>query len=175
VFELYLVDIEPDIADALGAAFEDCPEVRVACGDILSLAENTVVSPANGFGFMDGGVDLRYRDALGDQAETEVRRAVSTRPEGYLPVGVAVLVRTGHARIPNLVAAPTMIGPGVVEPANSFFAMAAMLKEAAKRPDRVTKVFCPGLATGTGRVAPPIAAREMAAAYRKWRASVRRT
>ncbi len=31
----------------------------------------------------------------------------------------------------------------------------------------IKEVYCPGLGTGTGRVAPETAAKEMAAAYRK--------
>ncbi|MFC1812773.1 hypothetical protein ACFL03_08780 [Thermodesulfobacteriota bacterium] len=71
-----------------------------------------------------------------------------------------------------MIAAPTMISPGPVSAANCFFAMSAVLQTAYRNDNLVKKVFCPGLATGTGRVDPTIAAREMANAYKKWNQKV---
>jgi len=67
-----------------------------------------------------------------------------------------------------MISAPTMVGPGPVGQENCFFAMAAVLNSAWENRDKIKKLFCPGLATGTGRVAYHLAAREMADAYRKW-------
>jgi hypothetical protein len=53
---LHFVDIDGDVVSALRAAFRDHPEVTCADGEILSLAHNTLVSPANAYGFMDGGI-----------------------------------------------------------------------------------------------------------------------
>jgi hypothetical protein len=61
-----------------------------------------------------------------------------------------------------------MFLPETVPAANVFFAMAAMLKKAYECRDVVKEVYCPGLGTGTGRVAPGIAAHEMAQAYGKF-------
>lgn len=167
--ELLLVAIDEDLALAWEDAFAAFPEVRILEGDILALAENTIVSPANSYGFMDGGIDRLYTDFFGLRPQTEVQERIARRPEGLLPVGAAELVETGHARIPFMIAAPTMVSPDPVDRANAFFAMSAVLQTAAKHPSLVRKVFCPGLATGTGRVAPEFAAEEMAHAYRKWK------
>lgn len=88
--------------------------MTVQQGELLSLAENTVVSPANSSGFMDGGIDRAFVAFFGSQLQERVQDTIIRRPEGHLPVGASVVVRTGHARIPYLIVAPTMLGPEAV-------------------------------------------------------------
>ena len=132
LIELWLVDAYPDVAAALRVAFADCEGVSVACDDILALAENTIVSPANGQGFMDGALDASCAACFGPALQTEVRRRIAMRPDGMLPVGASLRVATGHGRIPLRIVAPTMPGPGTVDPKNAFFAMAAVLNVASQ-------------------------------------------
>ena len=167
MISLNLVAIDPELIDAWEVAFKPFPEVRIMAADILAVASNTIVSPANSYGYMDGGLDRLLTDFFGLRPQQEVQAAIARRPEGYLPVGSAVLVNTGHARIPYMISAPTMFLPEPIPAANVFFAMSAMLQTAHAHKDVVKAVYCPGLGTGTGRVAPDIAAREMAHAYAK--------
>lgn len=44
---------------------EDAPQIEVFRGDILDSGCGAVVSPANSFGFMDGGVDLLFSRYFG--------------------------------------------------------------------------------------------------------------
>ena len=167
--KLHLVDINTDLITEWEKAFSEFENVTVQCADILTVAENTIVSPANSYGFMDGGIDRLYTDFFGLRPQTEIQQYIATREEGFLPVGAAVLVNTGHKKVPFMISAPTMMSLGAVPPSNCFYAMAAILFVADKhKKDKVTDIYCPGLATLTGRVAPDIAAVEMANAYRKW-------
>ena len=165
---IHLVDSDRDVAQALQAAFASYPEVLVAEGDILALARVCLVSPANSYGFMDGGIDAQYTAFFGLRPQTELQEHIARRPEGELPVGSSIVVRTGHQRIPYMICAPTMITPGPVPKHNAFYAMAAVLNAIARNRESLTDVFCPGLCTGTGRVSPADAAGEMAHAYAKW-------
>lgn len=167
--KLFLVDLNPDLVGAWDKIFNGAREVTALCGDILALAENTIVSPANSYGFMDGGIDMAYTDHFGLRPQTEIQKQIALREEGYLPVGAAVFVETGNPRVPYMISAPTMETPGAVSAANAFFAMSAVLQAAARHRDVVTSVYCPGLATGIGQVSPKRAAEEMAKAYFKWR------
>jgi O-acetyl-ADP-ribose deacetylase (regulator of RNase III) len=167
--ELWLVDMNHELVRAWQKAFGDFDEVHIECENILDIAENTIVSPANSYGYMDGGIDLAYTDYFGLKPQEEIQKKISLRPEGYLPVGSAVLVVTGDNKIPYLISAPTMLSPGPVDSSNAFFAMSAILQVAHKNNHIVQKVFCPGLATGIGRVPYVQAAGEMAHAYGKWR------
>lgn len=59
------------------------------------MAEHCVVSPANSYGFMDGGIDAAYRSFFGLQIERTVQEAVARRPEGRLPVHLRQLRELG--------------------------------------------------------------------------------
>jgi hypothetical protein len=62
--KLYLVDRSPDLITAWQELFAGLNNVFICEGDILSIAEDTIVSPANSYGFMDGGIDRSYLDFL---------------------------------------------------------------------------------------------------------------
>jgi O-acetyl-ADP-ribose deacetylase (regulator of RNase III) len=164
--ELWLIDLNLELVDAWKRTFSGLSNVFFQHGDILSMAENAIVSPANSFGLMDGGIDRDYSNRFGLGMQNRVFEAIAERPEGKLPVGAAVVIETGDAKIPWLVCAPTMVTPGPVPKSHAFFAMAAALTAAQRH--QIQKLFCPGLATGIGCVPPEEAAAEMAAAYRKW-------
>ncbi len=98
--KLSLVDNSPDVAESLRRAFLDYPEVVVAEGDILTVARCALVSPANSYGYMDGGIDRLYVAKLGADLQRRVLEAIDRESNGYVPVGSAVLVTTGNATIP---------------------------------------------------------------------------
>jgi hypothetical protein len=79
---LHLVDHNRHLVNAWTKAFREFPEVTVEQGDLLAIAEHCVVSPANSYGFMDGGIDAAYRAFFGAQIERTVQDAVTRRPEG---------------------------------------------------------------------------------------------
>ncbi|HEY7331124.1 MAG TPA: macro domain-containing protein [Gemmataceae bacterium] len=170
---LYLVDDHPDLIEALRHAFAAFPEVSVTCGNILAVAENTLVSPANSRGYMDGGIDRRYLDFFGQRLQQTVQEAIQRRPEGLLPVGAALIVATGSPRIPYLIVAPTMTEPERIEADHCYRAMRAILRIAEQHAEIVEGVYCPGLGTGVGGVSFSDAARAMAEAYANWK--VKRT
>lgn len=166
---LYLVDADATVAVALSEAFRPFPEVVVAHGDLLAVAQNTVVSPANSYGFMDGGIDAAFRKFFGAAVEIRVREAIGRRQEGYLPIGASLVVLTGNARIPYMIVAPTMVAPETIESQNCYRAMRAVLRVASAHEEVGEAVYCPGLGTGVGQVAPKEAAREMVEAYKDWK------
>ncbi|MGL5806692.1 MAG: macro domain-containing protein [Xenococcaceae cyanobacterium] len=166
--KLYLVDTNPLLVDAWSKAFAEFSDVQIEQGNILEVAENTIVSPTNSYGFMDGGLDRLYIDFFGVTPQNNLRQMIQERKEGYLPVGSGVLVHTGHHLIPYTICVPTMLMPEAVPAANSFYAMIAVLRTAVSHCNIVKKIFCPGLATGIGGVEPEMAAQEMVSAYRKW-------
>jgi hypothetical protein len=61
---VHLRDINAGIVKAWEQAFADVPEVHVSRGDIFEHKADAIVSPANSFGFMDGGIDC-IRSILG--------------------------------------------------------------------------------------------------------------
>lgn len=164
---LHLVDRDPAVVEALRNAFSGWPDVTVATGDILELASDAVVSPANSYGYMDGGLDRRLVEVCGDQLQRSVLQQFDVIGDGTLAVGRAVTVATRHGRIPWLIVAPTMAHPDGATAASVYFAMSAVLLEAERHPG-IARVYCPGLGTGVGQLDPATAGFEMARAYARW-------
>jgi O-acetyl-ADP-ribose deacetylase (regulator of RNase III) len=165
---LHFADINPSVTHALGDCFRLYPEVEILCANLVAVAKHCVVSPANSYGFMDGGIDAAYLAYFGPGIQTAVQSAIARRPEGYLPVGAAVAVKTGDGPIPYLIAAPTMETPGEVPASYAGRALRAVLRLVDAHPELGEDIYCPGLTTLTGRTDPMEAAQSMADAYRHW-------
>jgi len=174
---LVLAAVEPPLADAWEDACGDLAFVTVHRGSILDVACDAVVSPANSFGFMDGGIDAGYMEFFGESIQLRVRRQIYDHHAGELLVGAADLVATGHAAIPFLSAAPTMRVPMVLhESVNAYRAARAVLllvqrgrfvsgRHAGERiAERVRVLAMPGLGTGVGRIGFSTCARQVRAA-----------
>jgi len=169
--DLHLVDTDPAVVDAWKVAFAEFSEIEIQRSDLLTLARGCVVSPANGYGFMDGGIDAEYRAFFGPSIEFAVREAVARRPEGHLPIGAAIVVATKHSRVPYMIVAPTMLTPEAVEGRNVYRAMRAILRVTVREKLMDADVYCPGLGTGVSLVSPSEAAALMASAYADWKRS----
>lgn len=162
--KILLVDRDPGIARAWREAFAEFVEVEVIEGDYFSREADAIVSPANSFGIMDGGLDLAIRDVLGYEIQRRVQRAIVERHHGELPIGCAELVPTGDARWPHLVVAPTMrIPERVAQTMNAYLAFRAVLL-VCKRAS-ISSVVCCGLATGIGLMEPRRCAIQMRLAF----------
>jgi O-acetyl-ADP-ribose deacetylase (regulator of RNase III) len=164
-------------------AFADLGEVTVSQGDIFStepgpLKDNTpivvradaIVSPANSFGFMDGGIDAVYTHQFGFGLEERLRTLLASEHGGELPVGSAVIVETEDEAIPWRISAPTMWVPEPVpETVNAYLAFRAALRavlahnSSGRRP--IHRILCPGLATTTGQMPVHRCAAQMRAAW----------
>jgi len=97
--------------------------------DDICIAEcNAVVSPANSFGFMDGGLDRALSERFGWQLQERLQKIIAKRPLGELLVGEALTVDTGNRSISWLICAPTMRVPMKLRQSiNAYLAMKAIL------------------------------------------------
>jgi O-acetyl-ADP-ribose deacetylase (regulator of RNase III) len=169
---LILVDPELALCQSLGQKFAGLPRVEIVHGYFERLPEfDCMVSAANSFGIMDGGVDLAIAQFFGPGLMQRVQRHILEEYLGEQPVGTSFIVETGHADHPYVAHTPTMRVPmPIARTDNVYRAMWAMLlavhrhNRASARP--IGTVACPGLGTATGVVPFPEAARQMALAYR---------
>lgn len=162
-----LVDISIPMTRAWKQEFSCYPEVSVSPGSIFQIEADAVVSPANSFGNMDGGLDGKLRDYFGQGIERTVRDRIRKEFFGELPVGMAFVVPTNHAHHPFLVCAPTMRYPeDVSSTINAYLAMKALLTASLSHP-AISSVAVPGLCALSGRMAPSMVARQMRIAYER--------
>jgi O-acetyl-ADP-ribose deacetylase (regulator of RNase III) len=150
--------------------FAHAPDVEVSLGDIFDLTADAVVSPANSFGFMDGGIDLVYSRRFGWGLQERLREVLRQDHDGELPVGQAVVVETGGRVIPFLISAPTMRVPmDVSNTVNAYLAFRAAIRAAQEHnrmsQQRIDVLLCPGLGTAVGRMPHKLCALQMHYAY----------
>lgn len=143
--------------------------IKIREGDLTSVSCDAIVSPANSFGFMDGGVDYAISMRLGWELQFDLQKKIKNLPEGELIVGKAMVIETGDELIPFLVSAPTMRVPmsfNISTSINAYLAMKAALIETKNHP-KIEYVAVPGFCTGVGKMQTQIAARQMYQAYKE--------
>ncbi|WP_435018688.1 macro domain-containing protein [Tundrisphaera sp. TA3] len=165
-----LCDRNPDVARALAVAFRDVGGVEVLEGDLLALDCDALVSPANSFGYMDGGVEKQIDAFYRGDAQPAVLARIANHHYGELPVGSAAILEMATRRFPFLVVAPTMRVPGRVDGTiNAYLAMraafAAVLDHNRSGARRIGSVAVPGLGTGIGGMAADESAVQLRAAH----------
>ena len=173
--ELVLCAVEAPLAQAWLTVADNRPGIRVHPGSVLDIEAQAVVSPANSFGWMRGGIDALYSRAF-PEVEQNVRSGVLAYHGGELPVGEAIIVPTGEAAPEWMISAPTMREAGEQLPADTvhpYLAARAVfrlwlhgrLETGVPVRDAVRTIAMPGLGTGVGEVEPQTCARQVAAAW----------
>lgn len=168
------VDQNEKITDAWKIVFEGVEEVEVVHGSIFSVASDAIVSPANSYGYMNGGIDFSISKNLGWHIEKKLQEKIRTKYYGELLVGQADIVETEHDKFPYLISAPTMRHPMTINRTpNVYLAMRAILllheygrlDSGALIKTKVKHIAIPGLGTGVGQVTPLVCARQMRIAW----------
>ena len=187
VIRFHFRDRQHEMVDAWKAAFEGVDGVECSYGHIWDAdlkPIDAIVSPANSFGYMDGGIDAVYTKRFGAQLQERLQKIIQEQHHGDLPVGQAQIMRTRETDdgIPYLISAPTMRVPGdISDSLNAYLAFRAVCRavllhnsqvEVYKKysdkvveSDYITGVLCPGLGTAIGRLPVDRCASQMKTAY----------
>lgn len=168
--EITLFDIRAEMRDAWRIVCGGLPYVTVVNAQPKDLTVDYLVSPANSFGFLDGGIDLAYRNRFGVQLQARAQLRIQELIGQELPVGNALWLPTGDAGIPNIILAPTMRVPMALptDTINPYLAAKAALSLIVNH-NHLGKTSCsvafPGMGTGVGLVPPLKCARQMRNAF----------
>lgn len=118
--------------------------------NILDQDVEAVVSPANSFGFMDGGIDYAYSMFFGWGLQNRLQKKLEELPFGELLVGQSIVIPTGNEKIKYVVSAPTMRVPNVIhDMAEIYLAARSATYEANKA--GIESLAFPGMGTGCGQ------------------------
>jgi O-acetyl-ADP-ribose deacetylase (regulator of RNase III) len=172
--KIILSAVETELADAWQRFCGDLECVEIHRGSVFELSCDAVVSPANSFGFMDGGLDMLLSQRFGWQVQERLQNLIATKHHGELLVGTAEIVETDNPQIPFLISAPTMRVPMILrDSVNPYLAARAvflLIKHGTFASgkykgegiaDYVQSVVFPGLGTGVGRVGPNTCANQI--------------
>ena len=177
--KLYLIDSKPELCEKWRQVFSSYPEVEVLKGDYFQQSADAIVSPANSFGIMDGGLDLVIRDILGFQVERDIQEVILKKYHGEMPVGSAEIININHDKWSYMISAPTMrIPENIAFTLNAYITFRAILIAInsfnESKPKRTIKtLICSGLGTGIGSMEPTKCAAQMRIAYKLIKESAR--
>jgi O-acetyl-ADP-ribose deacetylase (regulator of RNase III) len=175
----HIILATPDsfLLDAWRKSCSDILGVEIHDGSVFDVRCDALVSPANSFGFMDGGIDAQYVEHFGDVVQDRLRLQILQHHHGELLVGAAEVVETDKADYPFLIAAPTMRVPMALpaDTVNPYLATRAALllvregrfTDGMPVRERISSICFPGMGTGVGRASPDLCARQMRTAIEK--------
>jgi O-acetyl-ADP-ribose deacetylase (regulator of RNase III) len=181
-FKLILSAITPDLFEAFKKHFAQFPQVEVVNVPFEMVMDRSdcVVSAANSFGLMDGGVDQCITDFFGIQMMKRVQERIIKEYWGEQPIGTSMIVRANEMADPGhkdkyVAHTPTMRIPmDINKTSYVYMAMKAMLIAVERHnlylmpntmgQSKINTVVCPGLGTNAGRVPAEEAAKMMSLA-----------
>ena len=172
-----IVSLDKDIETMVRKHF-DHKNVKGKCENIFkSDAADCIVSPANSFGIMDGGIDAVLTLMLEktydeDYIGRKVRKVIEEEYGGLQPVGTCILLRTDNDVYPYLAHAPTMIRPSNVKhSANAYYGFRAVLlsirnhNRRCKKQDKISSILTTTFCTGCGEMSLSVSLKQMRKAY----------
>lgn len=167
---IYLIDSNSSLVEEWSSEFREYLNVIPLGGDYFCKPVDCLVSPANSFGYMDGGVDRAILYELGDHIQTLVQSSIEEKFHGELPIGSSLIIKTNNSKWPHLACAPTMRVPSnVSNTLNAYLAFKAILSEIISinqaTPNTIRSLVCCGLATGIGGLNANLCAKQMKYAY----------
>ena len=127
--KLILVDPNLGLCQAWTEAFQKLENVEIVNDRFENLMEfDCMVSAANSYGLMDGGVDLAIINFFGPELQTDVQGHISEHYYGEQPVGTSFIARTNNASHPYVAHTPTMRVPRNIAGTEAVYqSMRAML------------------------------------------------
>jgi O-acetyl-ADP-ribose deacetylase (regulator of RNase III) len=167
--KIILCDLNPAVCDAWKQHFGGCADVEVCRANFQTKRADVLVSPANSYGFMTGGIDGAYSAFFGPRLQETVQATIEDACGGDLPVGQCIDVPiVGSKQFQLLYVAPTMRVPmNVSQTPNAYLAFRAVLRRF--KGSVCESMLVPGLCTASGGMAPDLAAMQMRVAYdRHW-------
>lgn len=166
-FHINLVDLRLEMVDAWSYYFKDhLNNVTIYQGDFFDLECDAVVSPANSFGFMNGGLDEVISNKLGWDVQERLQNQIKMLPNQELLVGDSIVVPTiDNDDISYVISCPTMRVPesivGTINPYLSSKAAFIVLRDY----DDINTITISGMGTGVGGFPFKLGAYQMYQAY----------
>ncbi|ENQ8950566.1 macro domain-containing protein [Salmonella enterica] len=173
MIKLILSAPEPAMAAAFECYFQNTENVEIIPGPFETIPEfDCMVSAANSFGLMDGGVDAAITTYFGTQLQRRVQKYIIQEYLGEQPVGSAFVIETGNSKHPWLIHAPTMRVPLIIDGTDAVYnaTRAALLaifqhNKSAAEYKKIKSVVFPAMGAGCGQVPPDSVARQMKLAW----------
>lgn len=167
--KIYLVDLDSRMTNCWEQDFEEVTDVEVVNGDMQEFLDShkdvdTIVSAANSFGIMDGGLDAVYVRYFGDSLQTAVLERIREEHLGEQPVGSSLILKIPEGKGKRLIHTPSMRTPQpLIDPRIVYTCTRSALVTAMK--NRAKAIVMPAFGHLTGRVKAETVSSLMYKAY----------
>lgn len=164
--------LSDELFDEFTLAFQNDESVSIYLGEFQTIPKyDCMVSAANSFGLMDGGVDFAITDYFGVDLMLRVQEHIKQEYRGEQLVGSAFVIETKHKKHPYLVHAPTMRIPEIIDGTDAVYratwaALIAIDQFNKSTNQKINTVVFPAMGAGCGQVTPKRVAQQMALAWR---------
>lgn len=164
----YFTDLNKDVINVYSKVFEDLPNFIFKRANITSQKGDVIVSPANSYGQMDGGVDRAINYSL-DYISEDVQKLINELYYGEQPVGTCLLIPTFKTNYHYLAHTPTMrIPQDVNNTLNAYYAFRSLLIEILnhnKKCNDIKSIVITSFCCGAGKMDKLKSAKQMRLAY----------
>ncbi len=171
----YLRDLNPEVVKAFNQFFSRGGRVEISEGDVMELDATAIITPANSFGIMEGGLGDCLNKISQGKLENRIRKMIQDKHAGEMPVGQAEIIKSGMDKPQFVVVAPTVRVPirQTNTNTNTYLAtraalrtLAAYMREANENGGaKIESVALVGMGTGGAKCPPAVAAFQMYEAY----------
>ena len=161
--------MQPELADAFALAFNGVQGVEIVRTDFASFMDGHsevegVVSSANSFGLLTGGLDKALRDYFGKELQDTVRERIKNEWFGEQIVGTSMVVDIPGFPGKKLLHTPTMRTPSkITDDLIVYSCMRSVLMEAIK--NGVESVVIPAFGGGSGQIPMEVIVHHMRLAW----------
>lgn len=174
--KIHFVSLDHNLPNVCKEIFGNNPSISCSVENITKCSpHDCIVSPANSFGFMDGGIDAALSRMLEKGYDIEfigrkVRKVIKDEYYGEQPVGTCILLETENKDFPFLAHSPTMTTPDiVVGTLNAYYAFKAVLcsviNHNKKSKRKITTILTTTFCTGCGKMSLETSLKQMKYAY----------
>lgn len=154
--KIYLVDLDNRMTTRWAKDFQDAEEVEIVNGDMPEFLDShkdvdTIVSAANSFGLMDGGLDAVYIRYFGEALQEAVLKRIREEHLGEQPVGSSLILDIPGRKGKRLIHTPSMRTPQpLLDPRVVYTCTRSALVTAMKH--QAKAVVLPAFGHLTGRI-----------------------
>lgn len=179
--KLIFFDYNKHIVTEMANILKDISQSRFIVSDVETLLSkdlkiDVIISPANSFASMGGGIDRVLRNMFSGvetKIQDEIKKkklGISSRGDPFLPVGDCIIVPTGNDKCKYMASAPTMYLPrNIVGTDNVYKAFLAVLNKVGSIPLQTDiTIACCGLGTGIGGLSGTECATQIKKAYNEY-------
>lgn len=165
--KIYIVTNDYNDYSSVKEVFKPIKSVEVVLSDFVLFMEGhpeveTIVSPANCYGMMDGGYDAAISDYLGWSFQNKVQQYIIDNYYGEQIVGTSFIIDAPKNK--RLIHTPTMIQPSIIKDDKVVYSSMRSTLMCALN-NNVESIVIPVFGTATGQVYSMKAANQMFKAY----------